>query len=297
MESIPINKLSIQQIDNISIIKSILDKDNIDYQNDKYPNSFYIRFLKAYNNDTKKAANKIKEYFKFDTEYNIININNKNFPNIDKIKLFYPHNFHKTTKKGYPILLQSLGEIKIDMINKILPGNLLTQYEMSLLETLYNKIFPICSKISKKEINKLFCIVDVKGAGSDLMSKKILNFLKLQLNICEKCYPQVIDELFLINTNLLFRGVWNTCKYFYSEKIRKRTHFLGFDYKNRLLEHVDAVDLPILYGGNCNCQPYGCFFSEDNIWNKDISNNKSSMNESLISDEITSSNEIIYRGG
>ena len=242
---------------------------NLEYRFDIYTNDFLIKFLRAKKYKMEESYKMFVNYLKFANEYNVININEVEFPNIDKIKIFYPHGFHKTTKTGNPILLQNLGEIKIDDINKLLPDKLLNQYIIFLLERMRNKLFPKCSIASNKPIDRVFCIIDLLGLTTSLMTKKIYNFLNTQLSICQNYYPGILDGLYFVNTGLLFRALWSTCKYFYYEETRQKIKLLGFDYKPKLLEKVSPSNLPKFIGGECNCDPYGCIFSDAGPWNED----------------------------
>lgn len=267
---------------------------NLEYRFDLYPNEFLIKFLRSKNYKMEETYQKFIKYLKFAKEYQIEHINEVQFPNIDKIKIFYPHNFHKTTKTGHPIFLQNLGELKINDINKLLPDKKLIQYITFLLEKMRNNIFPKCSLESKKNIDRVFCIVDLLGLTTSLMNKKVFDFLNQQLTICQNYYPGILEGLYFVNTGLIFRALWASCKYFYDEDTRNRIKLLGFDYKPTLLEKVNPKNLPKLIGGECNCEPYGCFFSDLGPWSDN--NNKQNIKArsktfmEMINDEKT--NEI-----
>jgi hypothetical protein len=206
-------------------------------------------------------------YIKFSQQYDIFNIHKVQFPNIDKIKLFYPHNFHKTTLLGEPIFIQMLGQLKINDINRILPEPLLTKYIVFKLYELENIIFPKCSAKYNRTINKVFCIVDLLGLTTSLMNKNILNFVMKQMNIVTNYFPGILGGLYFINTGLIFRGIWTTCKYIYNSQTRNRIKLIGFQYKNELLNKIKEENLPKFIGGLCNCDPYGCLFSNEGPWN------------------------------
>ena len=206
-------------------------------------------------------------YFKFADEHDIENIEQVPFPNPDKLKLFFPHGFHKVTKEGLPIFLQSLGDLKIDDINRLLPEKKLNQYICLLLERLRKVILPRTSQALEKQIKQVFVLVDLKGLTTSLMSKKVFYFVNAQLSICENYYPGIFGQLYFVNTGFVFRAVWAACKYFYDQSTRNRIRLLGFDYHSKLLEVINGLNLPKFLGGDCNCEPYGCIFSDAGPWN------------------------------
>ena len=105
------------------------------------------------------------------------------------------------------------------------------------------------------------------GLTTSLMSKEIYNFIKKQINIVSDIFPGILGSLYFINTGLIFRGIWSTCKYLYDYRTRNRIKLIGFQYKNDLLSKIDEKNLPKFFGGLCNCDPYGCLFSNEGPWN------------------------------
>jgi hypothetical protein len=65
---------------------------------------------------------------------------------------------------------------------------------------------------------------------------------------------------------MLFTAVWSVIKGWLDEATVKKIHILGSSYKEKLLELIDAENLPIKYGGKCNCDG-GCGNSDVGPWN------------------------------
>ena len=261
------SSLTREEILSLNRLKEYLASQNVIYRFDLYNSEFLIRFLRSCNFNIKKTYIKLVNYFKFADEHDIENIEQVPFPNTDKLKLFYPHGFHKVTKEGLPIFLQSLGDLKIDDINRLLPEKRLNQYICLLLERLRKVILPKTSQALEKQIKQVFVLVDLKGLTTSLMSKKVFYFVNAQLNICENYYPGIFGQLYFVNTGFVFRAVWAACKYFYDQSTRNRICLLGFDYHSKLLEVINGLNLPKFLGGECNCEPYGCIFSDAGPWN------------------------------
>ena len=263
-----------EEVEAMKRLKEYCSKMNLSYNSKIYTDNLLLRLLRSTRYGIKSTYKKLVNYIKFSLDYDIFNINSVQFPNIDKIKLFYPHNFHKTTIYGEPILIQMLGQLKINDINKLLPEPLLTKYIVFKLYELENIIFPKCSSKYNRTINKVFCIVDLLGLTTSLMSKNIFNFVMKQMNIVTNYFPGILGGLYFINTGLIFRGIWTTCKYLYNAQTRSRIKLLGFQYKSELLSRVREENLPKFIGGQCNCDPYGCLFSNVGPWNEEKTVNK-----------------------
>ena len=254
----------------LNTFKNYCLKTNFKYDTDIYSDILVFRLLKSSNFNLKNAQQKLINYIKFSLDFHIFDIKLQDFPNLDKIKLFYPHNFHKTTFTGEPIFIQILGELKINEINKILNEPLLTKYIVYKLQELEKIIFPKCSEKYKIKIDKVFCIIDLLGLTTSLMSKKVYYFIKKQIDIVTNYFPGILGSLYFINTSLIFRTFWTGWKYLYDYRTRNRIKLLGFQYKDELLKKISEKNLPKFFGGLCNCNPYGCLFSNEGPWNNEI---------------------------
>ena len=89
-----------------------------------------------------------------------------------------------------------------------------------------------------------------------------------KIDIVTNYFPGILGSLYFINTGLVFRGIWSTCKYLYDSRTRNRIKLLGFQYKDELLTKIKEKNLPKFFGGLCNCEPYGCLFSNEGPWNE-----------------------------
>ena len=269
-------------------IKGLLDLKEycasmgLEYRFDLYNNDILLRLLKSRKYNIQETYKAFVEFIKFSRQYDLFNLKKVKFPNFDKIRLFYPHGFHKTTIDGNPVFIQMLGELKISDINRILPEPLLTQYILYKIIEVEKIIFPKCSEKFKKNINQVFCVVDLLGLSTSLMNKQIMDFVNKLISVCSKYYPGIMENLYFVNTSLVFRSIWAPCKYLYEYDTRERIKLLGFDYKNELLKKIKFEDLPKFFGGLCNCQPYGCIFSNVGPWNEKISEGEKRRNTNYL---------------
>ena len=136
------NNFSEIELINLKKFQEYCIDNNISFENNNnliISNDLIIRFLSSNKNNIKSTIQKLKQYIKFYKDFRVNEIPKELF-NIDKIKIFYPHNIHKITLEGNPILIQNLGEIHIDDLNKILPELILKKYIIYFLEKMYHLI-------------------------------------------------------------------------------------------------------------------------------------------------------------
>jgi hypothetical protein len=72
--------------------------------------------------------------------------------------------------------------------------------------------------------------------------------------------------MYIVNCSWVIKAGWWIIKKFLDEKTVAKMHILGSDYKDELLEHVDAANLPSFLGGACQCKPHGCILQDDGPW-------------------------------
>jgi len=231
-------------------------------------NDLLIHFLRARKLNIKKAQEMILKYLKWYIDYNVDDIY-KNFQleNFEFFKQIYLHSYHKTSKEGYPIYIQVIGNVNIDALDKNYTHELLIKYSAKLYESNDRLYFPICSKVANKYIHGLFTIIDMKNLSNKILSKKFYNFVKSNLEVCQDYYPECLYEACIINCGFLFKALFTVVKPFLDSKTKSRVKVYGNDYKNYLLSKIDKENLPKLYGGECECKsPGGCFFSGAGPW-------------------------------
>ena len=261
-------EISEQEIHTLVKFKEHCALSGLEYRFDIYNNDILLRLLRSRKYNIPETYKAFIEFINFTKKYDAFNIQISIFPNMDKIRLFYPHGFHKTTITGEPVFIQMLGELKISDINRLLPEPLLTQYIIYIINQVDKNIFPKCSEKFMKKIDKIFCVVDLLGLSTSLMNKQIMDFINKLISVCSIYYPGIMENMYFVNTSLVFRSIWAPCKYLYEYETRERINLLGFEYKNDLLKKISIENLPKFFGGMCNCKPYGCIFSNVGPWNE-----------------------------
>lgn len=103
-----------------------------------------------------------------------------------------------------------------------------------------------------------------------LMNKKGREFLKIASTLGENYYPEIMWQMYVINTPLMFKAAWAAIKPFINEKSRKKIKIMGTKYQKELFQIVDPDNLPEIIGGNCTCADKGgdCFVASPGPWDE-----------------------------
>ena len=237
-------------------------------------NDFLIHFLRARKLNIKKATKMILDYFHWKAKMKLDYLySDYIFKEKYKIQLLFPHGFHKTTKEGYPLYFQIMGQLNPDELFKIATPEEITLYSVSIYEKLERDYFKICSQIKESYIHGVFNAIDFNGINSSILNKKLISYVKETLKISQDYYPESLAGCYVLNASLLFRSFYTTVKVFLDTKTKGKIKVFGTDYKNALLERIDSKNLPKFFGGECEC-PGGCLFSNAGPWKRPEEDNE-----------------------
>ena len=231
-------------------------------------NDFLIHFLRARKLNVKKATKMILDYYHWKAKMNLDNLySNYIFKEKYKLQLLFTHGFHKTTKEGFPLYFQIMGQLNPDELFKLSPPEEITRYSVHIYEKMERDYFKMCSQIKGTYIHGVFNIIDFNGINSSILNKKLLAYVKETFKICQDYYPESLAGCYVLNASLLFRSFYTTVKVFLDSKTKSKIKVFGNDYKSALLEKIDSQNLPKVFGGECEC-PGGCLFSNAGPWKK-----------------------------
>ena len=233
-------------------------------------NDFLILFLRARKLNVKKATRMLMDYYHFKAKMNLDNLySNYIFKEKYKLQLLFPHGFHKITKEGYPVYFQIMGKLNAEELFKLGTPDEITKYSVKIYEILERDYFKICSKLKNKYVHGVFNIIDFRNIkATSLLNKNLLSYIKETFKICQDYYPESLAGCYILNAGLAFRTFYSAVKVFLDSKTRENIKVFGENYKDGLLERIDADCLPTFFGGTCDC-PGGCLFSNAGPWKKD----------------------------
>lgn len=74
------------------------------------------------------------------------------------------------------------------------------------------------------------------------------------LALVQAYYPETLGEMFIINAPWVFTPLWAMIRPWLDPVTRAKFHVLGSRYSSDLLEVIAPDQLPLEYGGTCNCK-------------------------------------------
>lgn len=212
---------------------------------------YLYRFFKAREFDTAKAEDMVRRHLRWREEYRADELlANGGFQEAEVITRHYAGGFCGVDKEGHPVWYEPSGLIDPQGLAKSVTREHLLRSRIHITERFVRKTLPELRRQTGKPLYACTFVVDLQHYGRRHLWGPGLEFYAEFVRICEQNYPETIGSAYIVNAPAIFPIVFNLLKPLLHAETQKKIKVLGKNYKQVLLEAIDADQLPKIYGGN-----------------------------------------------
>ncbi|XP_057809188.1 phosphatidylinositol/phosphatidylcholine transfer protein SFH9-like [Salvia miltiorrhiza] len=244
----------------------LIERDLLPARQDDYHT--LLRFLKARKFDLDKTVHMWEEMLKWRKENGVDSIfQDFVYDEYEEVQHYYPHGYHGVDKGGRPLYIERLGKIEPNKLMSVTTVDRFLKYHVQGFERTFVEKFPACSIAAKRHIDSTTTILDVQGLNWMSFGKVAHDLVMRMQRIDGNNYPETLHHMYIVNAGGGFKCLWNWAKGLLDPRTTMKITVLGTKFQDKLLEVIDASQLPDFLGGSCSCPNQGgCLRSDKGPW-------------------------------
>lgn len=148
--------------------------------------------------------------------------------------------------------------------------DMLVHFFIKELEHTWRIKFSDCKEfVNKTGVDQIIAIIDLKGAKlKDCSNKQMVKVYQQAILEFQRFFPEILYKGFIVNAPMFFQGLWeDELSLTIDKSTLQKIEITGAECHNEMIKLIDPMDLPEIYGGECNCKAQ-CIYSEKGPWSE-----------------------------
>ncbi|XP_041456747.1 SEC14-like protein 2 [Lytechinus variegatus] len=224
-------------------------KENVsDISGPEHDDAVFLRFLRARKFDIGRAELMFRNDVKWRKENNVSTIL-ETYQVPEALKKYWCGGVSGLDKEGHAVYISPMGNFDPKgVLYSAKTSDILKTYAHSL-EEMIDCHKKLSEQRGQKHTEGSLMIFDMENLGVHHLWKPGIDIFIKMAELAEQHYPELIHRLFVIRAPMVFPVAYTIFKPFLQEDTRRKLHVLGSNWKEVLLKHIDADQLPVYWGG------------------------------------------------
>ncbi|KAK7506001.1 hypothetical protein BaRGS_00002723 [Batillaria attramentaria] len=229
-----------------SALKQI--KENLsDLLKPEHDDHFLLRFLRARNFDLKKTELMLRNDFAWRKQIGADTILD-DYIIPAAMEKYYPGGVCGQDKEGSLVWIDPVGRSDPKGLMRSLRKQDVMKSKVKVLESMYRR-FALLTRDQGRLVDQIVIVFDMEHFGMKHLWKPGVDGWIELIQMFEDHYPETLKKCFVVNAPKIFPIAYNLIRPILSEDTVKKIQIHGTNYKQALMKHIDADQLPVHWGG------------------------------------------------
>ncbi|XP_033627184.1 SEC14-like protein 2 isoform X1 [Asterias rubens] len=242
-----LGNLNVKQQEKLNQLKINLE----DILLESHDDHMLLRFLRARSFNLKTTEVLFRKDLKWKNQMQTSSLSIENSPEV--LRKYWPGGCCGFDKEGSPVWIDPFGKCDLRGLLYSSKASDIFKHNVAILESLYQKMQQQSHKL-ESHVEGIIYIADMEGFGLHHLWKPGVDVVNRNVALFEQHYPETLKKIFVINAPTIFPIAYSLVKPFLQENTRKKISVLGSNWKETLLKHIDANELPLHWGGEARGQ-------------------------------------------
>lgn len=210
---------------------------------------YLLKWLRARKFNAGDAEKMLREHIAWRKKHDVDNILD-DYQAPEVLKGYFPGGFVECSPDGRPVLISPAGQADFKGLLEATTRADLLRFSIYLLESA-EELKRRLSMENGRRIETMYVVADMDNFSFwNFSSLEVVSLTTELVRMYEDNYPEILQELFVVNAPSVFPLLWNIIKPLLTQRTIDKIHIFGRDgWREILAERWEVEKLPAHWGG------------------------------------------------